>query len=352
MKILHLIASTGIGGAERHVVDLCRTQREAGLQVCVALPKQGALGAELERLGIEQVRVISGGRWNPLALLSLHRVIRDVGADLVHAHMPKSAFMAGWATFRVPCVATAHNMVKHLAPFRHCRQVICVSDMVYQSMRRLGYPANRLHVVHNAIDTSRFGTNDRDAVRHRMGWHDRFVTLCVARLVPAKGQQDAIVALAQLLARLPAALLVLVGDGPDRNKLVALANNLGVGDNVLFLGDRHDVPDLLAGSDIYLQPSIKEGFGIAFLEAMSTGLACVGTATGAIPEMVESGVNGLIVPVSDINALENAIFDLASQSAARERMAAAAKMTAQTRFSLVRQAQDTLEVYLRAVKRP
>lgn len=351
MKILHVIASTGVGGAEKHLLDLCLQQRELGLHVSVALPEEGALSRALHDHGIEYLLIRAGGRLHPLALWSLRQVIRRIQPDLIHAHMLKSASMVGYVERSIPFVATAHNIVKHLQPFRRCQHVICVSDMVRDSLCRLGYPAAMTTVVHNAVDTQAFNIDKRDAVRHQHGWQDQLIILCVARLVPAKGQTYAIDALVQLLPQLPNIRLVLVGEGGDREMLLQQALKSGVAEHLSLMGSRNDVADLLAATDIYLQPSIKEGFCIAFLEAMATGLACIGTRTGAIPTMLESGVNGILIPPGQSAAIVDAVMAIASDAERRTRYAQAARITAQTQFSPQKQARDTLAVYQRVLKR-
>lgn len=340
-----MIASIDIGGAEKHVLDLCLQQRALGVDVKVALPGEGALSQALHAHKIDYRLIRAGGRWHPLSLWSLHQVIRSVRPDLIHAHMLKSAAMVGYANRRIPCVATAHNIVKHLGPFRYCQHTICVSDMVRGSMCQLGYPISKTTVVHNAVETQTFSTVKREEVRRLHGWQNQLIVLCVARLVPAKGQVYAIEALAKLIKPLPNIKLVLAGEGADREQLMQYAQKIGVSAHLNLLGARNDVPALLAAADIYLQPSIKEGFCIAFLEAMATGLSCVGTHTGAIPNMVKSDVNGLLVPPGDSQAIADAILSIATNTDARYRYARAAKITAQTQFSLEKQASDTLSVY-------
>jgi glycosyltransferase involved in cell wall biosynthesis len=353
LKILHLIASTGTGGAERHVLDLCRSQQAFGLTVCVVLPAGKGLDNHLDRAldeaGIPRMNIRPGGRWNLFALWSLKQAIKIFRPDIIHAHMPKSIAMVGHAGTQVPCVGTAHNIVKQVRPFHYCRQVICVSDMVQHSLLALGYPRDTTHVIHNAIDTERFLSVDHSLARQRLRWEGYFVMLCVARLVPAKGQRYALEALAALSPLHPELRLTLAGTGADQMMLQSLAKHLGVAEQVLFLGNRDDVPDLLAAADLYLQPSIKEGFGIAFLEAMASRLPCIGTPTGAIPEMVTHGENGLMVKVADAHSLSDAIQSLISRPELRHQLANAARHTAQSRFSLNSQARDTLQVYQQAL---
>jgi glycosyltransferase involved in cell wall biosynthesis len=344
LRVLHVIGSVGVGGAEKHVLDLCLQQMALGLDVHVALPAEGELSASLTQHHIAHTIIKAGGRWHPLALWSLRCAIKAVQPDIIHAHMLKSAAMVGRINRNVKCVATAHNIVKHTNPFVHCQYVICVSEMVRDSLCQLGYPQQKSSVIHNAVETHEFSTNNRDAIRIKMGWQDSLVVSCVARLVPAKGQIYAIQALSKLIPSIPNIKLVLIGEGDDRDKLNQLANELNVTGYIDLLGARADVSDLLAATDIYLQPSVKEGFCISFLEAMATGLACVGTETGAIPNMLGDN-NGILIPPADVVAIVNAVLRLAQNLPLRNQYAQAAKITANIQFSPEKQAKDTLAVY-------
>jgi len=344
LKVLHIIGSVGVGGAEKHVLDLCLQQSALGLDVHVALPAVGELSVALTQHHIAHTIIRAGGRWHPLALWSLWRAINSTNPDIIHAHMLKSAAMVGRVNRRVPCVATAHNIVKHINPFAHCQHVICVSEMVRDSLCQLGYSQHKCSVIHNAVDTHAFSTKKRDTIRQRMEWQDALVVSCVARLVPAKGQIYAIRALPELVRFIPGIKLVLIGDGADYDKLTQLANELNVTEYIEMLGARADVPDLLAATDIYLQPSIKEGFCIAFLEAMATGLACIGTETGAIPNMLDNA-SGILIPPADVSAIVEAVLRLAQDQQLRNQYAQAARFTANTQFSPEKQTRDTVAIY-------
>lgn len=344
MKVLHVIGSVGVGGAEKHVLDLCLQQRALGLDVHVALPAAGELSTAFTRHDVSHTIIHAGGRWHPWALWSLRNAIKYTQADVIHAHMLKSAAMVGRVARHIPWVATAHNMVKHIAPFTHSQHVICVSEMVLASLCKQGYPRQQCSVIHNAVALHDFGVTQRDVMRRAMSWQDDLVVSCVARLVPAKGQIYAIQALPELVKVIPNIKLVLIGEGSDRGELTEFARELGVSAHIEMLGARADVSDLLAATDIYLQPSIKEGFCISFLEAMATGLACIGTKTGAIPNMLNDN-NGILIPPADIGAIINAILHLAQNQPLRDQYAHAAKTTANTKFSPEKQAKDTLAVY-------
>jgi glycosyltransferase involved in cell wall biosynthesis len=200
------------------------------------------------------------------------------------------------------------------------------------------------YLIHNAVETHAFSIAKRDAVRHQMGWQDALVVSCVARLVPAKGQIYAIQALPELVQAIPNLKLVLIGDGGERDKLAQLADTLNITQHIVMLGARTDVSDLLAATDIYLQPSIKEGFCIAFLEAMATGLVCIGTQTGAIPSMVIND-SGILIPSADVPAIISAVSRLAQDQPLRQQYAQAARATANMQFSPEKQARNTVAVY-------
>lgn len=345
LYVLHVVGSVGIGGAERHVLDLCQLQEAKGLRVRVALPAAGELSEALDRHGIEYALFGRGGRWSPLSLWRLWRIIHRDPPHLIHAHMPRSASMVGRTKGRIPLVATAHNIVKSIRPFIGSDFVICVSNQVKDSLLALGFPGERASIVHNAIVPFHQILGTRDQIRDEMGWRDAVIILCVARLVPAKGQSYAIRALPEILSNEPAAKLVLVGAGPDDLMLRELAINVGVAEHVALLGARHDVPHLLQAADIYLQPSLKEGFCIAFLEAMSMGLPCVGTRTGAIPDMLQHGDEGILIEPADTHAIAGSVNRLIKEPSLATQYAQRAKAFVDEAFGQERQLLETLAVY-------
>ncbi|MDA3875891.1 MAG: glycosyltransferase family 4 protein [Halothiobacillus sp.] len=349
VRVLHVVGSIDVGGAEQHVLDLCRIQQAQGFAVRVALPVRGALSEVLDQYGIEYEFFGRGGRWSPLALWRLWRVIHRDPLNLIHAHMPRSASMVKKTKGGIPFVVTAHNIVKSVRPFVGANFVICVSNQVKESLLTLGFRSERVAVVHNAIVPLNLNPDVREHVRDEMGWDRSVVILCVARLVLAKGQSYAIRALPAILAIEPAVKLVLLGAGPDELKLRALASNLGVAEQVVFLGARRDVPQLLQAADIYLQPSIKEGFCISFLEAMSVGLPCVGTRTGAIPEMLQRGEEGILIEPADTRAIEVSVNNLIRNPMIAVRYAHQAKIFVDEAFGQERQLRETLVVYRRVI---
>jgi glycosyltransferase involved in cell wall biosynthesis len=194
----------------------------------------------------------------------------------------------------------------------------------------------------NAIPTERYAP---DPAR-RTAWRsqhavprDALVFTCVAGLRPQKNHRLLLQAFAQAAPQLPDALLLLVGP-PDRldpayaESLKALAQELGLGQRVRFLGSRADVPDILRASDVFVLSSDYEGNPLSVLEAMAAGLPVISTAVGGVPELVQHGATGLLVPAGDACSLAEAIAQLGCDPARRAAMGNAARQTARQRFDV------------------
>ena len=205
-------------------------------------------------------------------------------------------------------LARVHRLLRPLTRWiwRRADRVVAVCDSLGVLTRRT-LPGLRYSVVHNGVDLERF----RPAASRRTSQSDRIRCLAVARLVERKGLRDLIRALA-LLERHRFELEI-VGTGPDEQELRALAAELGVAGEVSFVGalDRSGVARRYRAADLFTLPSTSEAFGNVFAEALASGLPIVGTTVGGIPDLVEHGVNGLLVPPGDPAALAGAIRTLA-----------------------------------------
>lgn len=343
--ILHVIASGAVGGAEQHLIDLSRTQANLGLEIAVACPADGALAARLNRHGIRLYDWHPGWRWSPFSRWSLKHVLEQVQPRLIHAHMGKSTFLAGRVAGSTPLVATAHTLVRNHA-FKRAIAVICVSRAVRDSLVNTGYPDSRAHVIHNAVDTDVFRPqHTRHETRKELGLDDSSCLLVqVGRLVPVKGHAVSLEAFARIKQKGREAHLLIIGEGPERAKLTALAQRLGIASSVTFLGHSNEVAKWLSAADIFLMPSYKEELPLALLEAMACGAAPVASRTGGIPEVVTDDEHGLLVPVGDVEALTQAIQRLMEEPDLRRSISHCALEAAQ-RFDLIHQAQAVSRVY-------
>ena len=349
MKIITVLRSLKSGGAERHALQLVKGLRARGHEALYAGPMQGWLGQQLRAEGFGGIDLPLSGLYDLPSVVRLALYARRVGADLIHGHLTRGAWYAGLAArlAGLPNVATAHsdNAGKH---FGRADRIIAVSQAVADFLVREGYPASRIRMVHHGIAdlAARLPAGAREATRRSLGLAaDEPALLMAARIVPAKGHDTALQALARLGDQ-PWTLLM-AGDhhgdlGPQTQ---ALAQELGLAGRVRFLGLREDVPALMAASDVLLAPSRREALSLTLLEASACGLPIVATRVGGIGEVVEEGASGFLVAPDDPPALAAAIAPLLADAALRARCGARARQRFEAGFLEDAMFDKTVAVY-------
>jgi len=367
LKILWAIKGLGPGGAETLLVSAARVadRQRFTFDACYVVPWKHQLVSQLERHDV-QVHALSGGTavardWP----IRLRQLIRTGGYDVIHAHSPLVASVARLASLTLPksrrpgLVTTEHSVWQQLqAPTRLVNAATCrlddvrlaVSRPVLESMWR---PLRKgvdvlLHGIVPADTAVRPGTRER--IRAELGLPAGAVVSCtVANLRAQKGYEDLLSA-ARLAADVTQNLyFVSVGQGVQEQELKQRHRDLGLGDRFRFLGHRTDVMEILAASDLFVMSSRFEGFPVAVMEAMAAGLPVVATSVGGLPDAVTMGVDGILTPPADPNALAEAVLRLAKDPEERRRMSRAASKAAE-RYDLNR-TQRTLERHYEAAAR-
>ncbi|MGP9833503.1 glycosyltransferase [Marinobacter sp. NSM] len=317
MKILLVITGLGVGGAERQVCDLADGLNSLGHEVRLLY----LTGAAVVRPASPAVAVDGLGMGkNPLsfwgAVRTLKRHIESFRPDVVHSHMYHANIFVRFA--RLTCsmprlISTAHNTSEGgrlCSFFYRVTDTLAdlstnVSDEAVEAFVENGaVPKGRMVVVYNGIDLSRF---HGEVTERQVDTGDEFVLLAVGRLHPQKDYPNLLRAFC-LLPRKHGdreLRLDIVGEGPERNKLEALARELKIESRVHFLGIRSDVPELLNRADLFVLSSAWEGFGLVVAEAMACEKRVVATDCGGVAEVL--GGNGFLVPPSDHKALAEGI---------------------------------------------
>jgi glycosyltransferase involved in cell wall biosynthesis len=235
---------------------------------------------------------------------------------------------------------------------RSSDRVVAVSEAVRDHLSATA-PAIRgkCDVVFNALDTARFGKVSVRASRALLGLPDVPVVGMIGRVGTMKGQEILLAAAPEILRRHPETMFLLVGGvlhdrTADMDRLLALAESLGIQSRVRIFGFEADVATVLAAMDVVVQPSVRpESFGMTVLEAMASGKPVVAAAHGGVLETVHDGVTGLLIPPRDPGALAAAIGTLLSDDALRQRMGEAGKLRVQTEFSLAPFREEYLRIY-------
>lgn len=348
MRVLHVHRIGGIGGSERHLLTLLPALAERGVDVrfCgLDMPGADPFYEELSRSGIPFVR--TGHAWQ------LVRAIRSAGADLVHTHLVHADVYGALAP-GAPIVSSKHNpdpfrtgswRFAERAFARRVRRIVAISDAVRRfSVERVGLPAGKIDVVRYGLDSLPEPWEENPPLPVVEGSP---LLLCVARLAPQKGVDTAVRALVDI----PAATLLVLGEGPERRRLETLSRQLGVRDRVLLPGRVGDVAALYRAADIVVHPARWEGFGLAMLEAMLAAKPVVAANAASAPELVVHGETGSLVPPDDAQALADAVAELLREPDRARSYGEAGLERARAEFSVAGMADRTLAVYERATAR-
>jgi len=319
-RVVHLVESLGRGGLER-VVELLATgfERDRWDVRVLTLCGDGAVAGRLRDRGVEVGRALCRPALRPGAVRRLARQLAALEADVVHGHGYLAGALARLAGRRAgaACRVAHRHTTDEGERLRHrlveralsgLGRTVCCSEAVRSRMvLEIGSDPLRTEVVYNGVPLAELaGPVPRPP--------DQPPTLLtVASLRGLKGHRVLLEACARLAAREVRFRLQLAGDGPEREYLERITAALGLSADVRFLGERDDVPELLARTDVFVLPTTgREGLGISALEAMAAGLPVVASRIGGLPEVVSNGRTGYLVPPGDAAALERAIFDLLS----------------------------------------
>jgi glycosyltransferase involved in cell wall biosynthesis len=351
MNILEMSTESSVQMA--FIQPLAQHLRKQGHEVVLACSDDpGEAGKSfvgtLRQMGFE-VLVIPMRRtiapWRDLvATITLYKILRCRRFDVIHMQTAKAGMVgriAAWLA-RVPVIVyTAHAFPFHeyLSPWRVrlysflerfasrlCSAIAVDSECVRS--RGLAFkvaPPDKIRVIPMGIDTERFDPekhqSGRQAVRAELGLRPEATVIgAVARFVPDKGLDTLLQAIALLVAQFPEIQCLLVGDGPLRDELRALSRKLGLDHRVVFAGYRSDIPRLLSAMDLYMLPTRREGFGVAFAEAMSMEIPVIASRISPLDEIIVDGRTGALADVGDPGAFARAAEPLLADPELRRRM--------------------------------
>ena len=347
MKILHVDPETGFGGGERQVAGLVRHLARRGHENLLAVAPGGALAARVPAPDARLRPLSIRNDVDVLAALRLRREIRAEHPDIVHFHTSRAHAMSLWIG-RTRAIVT-RRMDYRLRPGRRAdllynrlvAAVVAISNDVRQKLLAAGVRPEQIRVIHSAVEPPAGlpGAAGRAAARARYGIASgEFAIGVVAALERRKAHDVLLHALAATLSKLPPLRVLFCGDGSERAALARLTRELGLESRVRFLGELGQVADVLAALDLFVLPSRHEGLGVAVLEAMAAGVPVVASAVGGLPEAVDDGRTGLLVPPEDPRALGVAIAELAADVERARRMGIAGRARVLAEFSMERMA--------------
>jgi glycosyltransferase involved in cell wall biosynthesis len=366
MKILHIISSSGMYGAEAVILNMSRTLNEsAHSSVLGVFSNTANPNLQLHEIataqGIDSHLISCTGQIDRTVPASIRELAARTNADILHAHGYKADLYSYFALRQstIPLVSTCHTWYDNdLAVslygmadrfvLRSYTAVVAVSEEVRQRLLNAGVRKEKVHLVRNGIDLRPFDNAPPSLRTISTEDHSPIVGL-VGRLATEKGVDIFLRAAARVLVELPSTKFVVVGEGPDREQLELLLSKLQIAENVSLLGRRDDMPSIYASLDIMVSASRREGLPIAILEGMASSLPIIATAVGAVPTIVLNGRTGVLVPAEDVETLASAIVKLLANPTQRQQLGAAARKLVEDEFSARRMTADYLRVYEEAI---
>jgi glycosyltransferase involved in cell wall biosynthesis len=366
MRVLHVISSGGMYGAEAVILNMSRTLNSGphcsmlGVFSNFSNPNH-ELHDRAVKEGIESHLILCKGQIDRAAITSIRELAARTGADVVHAHGYKADIYVYFALrgSKIPCVSTCHTWYDNdLLAFiygvvdrfvlRKYARVVAVSDEVKQRLLKGGVREEKIQMVRNGIDLRPFD-NAAPSLREGLTSDRTLLVGLVGRLAWEKGIDIFLRAAARVLVEFPGAKFIVVGEGPDKDRLERLIDDLKIRDSVSMLGRRVDMPSVYASLDVMVSSSRQEGLPMAILEGMASGLPLVATDVGEVPTVVLAGRTGVLVPADDENLLAAGIVELLRDSAKRTRLGEAGRQLVEDEFSAGRMTTDYLRVYAEAI---
>ena len=369
-RVLGVIASSIPGGAGSVFCTLTNGLRSR-YDLFVVCDPTGAMVDRYQASSLDLVATPMDAPTDVGATRVIASLIERWSIDLVHTHLWNADLFGSCAAAWQgrPVVSTVHGSnflpfgseglhrlrrdvlsLTYRAVYKLCDHVIVPSQALVDDLAdRAGVrvPRNRITVVPNGLDVE--DTRARAhaaalpaAVEARM---PAPLVACVANMFAIKGQEWLVRAWPQIVAAVPRSVLALVGDGESRASVERLVADLGLGGSVIFTGSLDNPLGVVRRADVIVLPSLSEGFGIALLEAMVLGRAIVASNVGGIPEVINDGATGLLVPPADSAALASAITRLLLDAPLRARLGEQAPLLVEREWSASRMVDRTAEVY-------
>ena len=369
MRVAHIIKVTRISGAERHLLVLLKGLRQSNIDAFLIIlvepdqPMDDML-AEAQVNHIPIYRIMIRRDYDLTMVLRLRKILRDLQPDILHTHLIHAdlyGLMAGKLA-RIPTIiASRHNddrfryrpLIQRLSQvmWRLSDGGIAISDAIkHFTLNIEGASESKIDTIHYGIKyrwiTDSEIRSAQNSLRKELNLTNETMILgMVCRLVEQKGIRYALVAFRGIYDEFPQAHLIIAGDGELAEELHSQTQLLGISDRVHWLGWREDAQAIFASMDIFLLPSLWEGFGLVLLEAMSMRVPIIASRVSAIPEIVENGITGLLVEPRNTDELSKAMLCLLEDRPLRKHMGLLGADRLEQKFSVTQMIDKTIEIY-------
>lgn len=363
MNILYITNHLNTGGITSYVLRLACALKEKGHNIHIA-SSGGQLLEKFLQEGIDYIRIPIRTKCEVspkiiFSLLKLLPLLKSGNIELIHCNS-RTTQVLGCLLSRysgVTYISTCHGFFKNRLSRRifPCwgKRIIAISEEVRAHLLDdFNVEETKIRVINHGVDMEVFKPLAQEELRqakNRFGLGDGPVVGHIGRLSDVKGQEYLIRAMKKILAKVPQAQLLIIGEGRMKGELFRLVQGLRIVGNVYFVPQASQMNEALSAMDIFVMPSVKEGLGLALMEAMAAGRAVVASDVGGIKSLIKDGFNGLLVPPKDADGLAAAILRLLGNHQEARRLGGNARDFIEKNFPLAKMASQTERAYLECV---
>lgn len=354
ITILHTESSTGWGGQENRILQECIGLRQLGAKPIILCQPDSMLAKRASAEKIETRTCRMRKSYDISAIRYIFLLIAKENIDVVSTHSGRDSLLAGIAgrlsRKRPLIVRTRHLALPITSRVTYSllpHMVVTVSESVRQYLIREGINNKKVIAVPTGIDVNRF---DPDKVpcslRHELGLKpDVHVVGTISILRYKKGHHILLDAIPLVLNKMPQTVFIFAGDGPQKENILNKIKKLGLGDKVLMLGMRKDIPEILKSIDIFVLPTLQEALGTSFIEAMAMEKPVIGVNVNGVSEVITNSLNGYLVQPNNPPALAEAILDLLQNRGKAKAMGIEGRKIAHENFTVGEMCKKMFELY-------
>lgn len=345
-------------GGPAQVVYLMTGLRNRGHEAVLVCPKGSSVSRHASDAGLEVIAVPLTTDLDFTFVPRLYSIIKRIEPDLVHLHSRRGADIMGGLAARAaktPAIILSRRIDN---PIRRgifsklkygclCDRIVAVSGGVRDALVLGGVDPGKITIVHSVADARKYQKKgSEDKVRAELGLDENSnVIAVIAQLIERKGHRFLFQAAPKILAAFPNTHFLILGEGRLENDLRQLAASLGIQGKVIFAGFRNNIGELLSITTVLVHPATMEGFANCVLQAMAAEVPAVVTRVGGMPESVQDGVNGIVIPPRDVEALEDSVIRLLGDPGLRAKMGSEGKRIVEDQFSVDGMVEGMLSVY-------
>jgi len=365
LNILQITTGTTWSGGQEQVYQLSKGLVQKGHEITLICPPGSSLGDKLEKMNLPVERIQMRGELDFLAIPQIIKVMAQKNFDLVNAHRP-TAHMLAWIASILKGIPTFIVTRRVALPIRNplsaklkytfkVSKIIAVSQSVRQVLINSGVPPARIEVIYSGTDLERFSPLriDGASFRQALGLDPSLPLVgAIGNHSPQnlRGYNYFLRAAAEVIKAVPHARFIVVGEGTSCKELLTLSKNMGLANHLLFLGFRENVPELLAAIDLLVSAALTDGFSGVIREAMAMKKPVVATQVDGNRELIQDGINGLLVPPADANALAEKIIYLLKHRDLALDMGSKGRSVVERSFSVQQMVENTERLYYEMVE--